>query len=61
MTDQVFADMGGALAAFFGGLETSMREREALELGKTVEVEMDASNGVARGRRPFAARDRRRS
>jgi methyl-accepting chemotaxis protein len=49
LTDQVFADMGGALAAFFGGLETSMREREALELVKTVEVEMDASNGVAEG------------
>ncbi len=47
LADQVFADMGGALTAYFGGLETSVREREALELVNTVESEMDASNEIA--------------
>jgi methyl-accepting chemotaxis protein len=47
MTDQLFADMGAALTSFFTGTESMAREREAIDLVKTVETEMDASNAVA--------------
>ncbi len=47
MIDSLFSDMSEALTAFFAGEETASRERESLELLKTVESETDASNGIA--------------
>ena len=43
----LFADMGVALTTFFTGMETMAREREAVDLVKTVETEMEASNAIA--------------
>ncbi len=47
MANSLFADMSGALTSYFAGVETVAREREALDLVRNVESEMEASNGIA--------------
>ncbi len=47
LTDALFADMAASFVAFFSGSETVSREREAVELVRLVDGEMDASNRIA--------------
>ena len=39
--------MASSFVAYFSGAEAASREKEALELVRVVETEMDASNGIA--------------
>jgi methyl-accepting chemotaxis protein len=47
LATSLFADMSGALTSFFASAENAAREREALELVKNVQSEMEASNDIA--------------
>ncbi|MGO9428834.1 methyl-accepting chemotaxis protein [Rhodoblastus sp.] len=47
MAEVLFADMSGALTAYFAGIESVAREREALDLVQSVNSEMEASNAIA--------------
>jgi methyl-accepting chemotaxis protein len=47
LMDSLFADMAESFGAFFSAAEATSREKEALELVRVVDAEMDASNGVA--------------
>ena len=47
LIDSLFADMGASFIARSSGAETLSREREANDLVRVVETEMDASNGIA--------------
>ena len=47
LIESLFADMSASFVAFFAGAETVSREKEALDLVRVVDTEMDASNRVA--------------
>lgn len=47
LATSLFADMGGALSSYFAVAENAAREREALELVKKAQSEMEASNEIA--------------
>ena len=47
LIDSIFADMASSFVAYFSSAEATSREKEALELVRVVDAEMDASNSVA--------------
>jgi methyl-accepting chemotaxis protein len=47
LIDVIFADMAASFEAFVSGSETVSHEKEAVELLRTVDAEMDASNAAA--------------
>lgn len=47
LTDVLFGDMGAALTSFFDAHERASKEREAIDLVKSVETETEAADAIA--------------